>query len=113
MPFFLKQEDEGLGITFVEGNTESGDEIQTVSEEHTGKVCNKHFIDAKKENNKLFLFLNAEGLNDTRKQTFSCESVLGFTVVNYMNDLHKTGFVHTVVCFFIYIDQIQSLLLVL
>lgn len=37
----LPQEDGGLGITFVEGNTESGVEIQSISEVkgHTGKVC--------------------------------------------------------------------------
>lgn len=37
----LHQEDGGLGISFVEGNTESGVEVQSISEAegHTGKVC--------------------------------------------------------------------------
>ena len=37
---FVQQEDGGLGITFVEGNTENGVEIQSISEVrgHTGKV---------------------------------------------------------------------------
>lgn len=37
---FVQQEDGGLGITFVEGNTENGVEIQSISEVrgHTGKA---------------------------------------------------------------------------
>lgn len=41
MSVSLHQEDGGLGITFVEGDTEAGVEIESISEVqgHTGKVC--------------------------------------------------------------------------
>jgi len=47
----LQQEDGGLGVTFVEGNTDSGVEIQSISElmGHSGKVCSAFHINEMKK----------------------------------------------------------------
>ncbi|KAF0029404.1 hypothetical protein F2P81_018509 [Scophthalmus maximus] len=76
------KEDEGLGITFVEGNTESGDEIQTVSEEHTGKstcqdwVCSDGDVASlpsmPSADTAMLITVEAEGV--TSENPYSCPS---------------------------------------